>query len=116
MVFDEPCGDDVSGLLFMSYRVHYPRHPERLGVQQLQPIPRPMLFIAGTKDPWSGPEVLKRVVQELGDRATLFLVEDASHRLKVKAVPYSKTLRKVVDRIEPWVSANERVNIDLESL
>lgn len=64
VVSDEPCRDDVSGLFFLSYPIHYPRHPERVGVQHLRQISRPMLFVAGTKDPWSGPEVLKRVVQE----------------------------------------------------
>lgn len=103
VVSDEPGRDDVDGLFFLGYPIHQRRQPEELGVRHLQQISKPMLFVAGTQDPWSKPERLNEVVSTLTPWSTVFLVQKGGHNFKVRGVTYSKTLETVAQAIEDWV-------------
>ena len=47
--------------------------------EHLQEVTLPMLFLQGTKDALAELRLLQDVVANLGDRATLRLVDDADH-------------------------------------
>jgi hypothetical protein len=43
-----------------------------------------MLFLQGTSDPFASPALLRKVVERLGDRATLVPVEGGGHSFEVR--------------------------------
>ena len=77
-------GMAAAGLVFLGYPLHPPGKPERLRAEHLQRIRVPMLFLQGTNDPFARPELLERVLAELGDRATLERIEGGDHSFRVR--------------------------------
>jgi hypothetical protein len=73
-----------AGLVFLGYPLHPPGKPERIRDEHLYRVHAPMLFLQGTSDPFASPELLQRVVQKLGDRATLVPFEGGGHSFGVR--------------------------------
>jgi predicted alpha/beta-hydrolase family hydrolase len=73
-----------SGLVFLGYPLHPPGKPERVRDEHLSRVDVPMLFLQGTSDPFASPELLARVVEKLGDRATLVSFEGGGHSFEVR--------------------------------
>jgi uncharacterized protein len=73
-----------AGLVFLGYPLHPPGKPERTRDEHLYRIDVPMLFLQGTSDPFATPELLHRVVEKLGDRATLVPFEGGGHSFEVR--------------------------------
>ena len=105
VVADTPGRSDVDGLYYLSYPIHRPRRPEELGVKHLSDIPKPMLFISGTRDPYARKEQLEDLVSKLGPNATLHIVEGGDHSLnpgKGRAI-YFKRLDNTATILEEWL-------------
>jgi uncharacterized protein len=75
---------DPAGLLFLGYPLHPPGKPERIRDEHLYRVDAPMLFLQGTSDPFASPALLARVVEKLGDRATLVPFEGGGHSFEVR--------------------------------
>ena len=73
-----------AGLVFLGYPLHPPGKPERIRDAHLSRIEVPMLFLQGTSDPFASPELLAKVVEKLGGRATLVPFEGAGHSFEVR--------------------------------
>jgi predicted alpha/beta-hydrolase family hydrolase len=73
-----------AGLVFLGYPLHPPGKPERIRDEHLYRIEVPMLFLQGTSDPFASTDLLRRVVNKLGDRATLVPFEGAGHSFEVR--------------------------------
>jgi predicted alpha/beta-hydrolase family hydrolase len=73
-----------AGLVFLGYPLHPPGKPERIRDEHLYRIEVPMLFLQGTSDPFASPALLQRVVDRLGERATLLPFEGAGHSFEVR--------------------------------
>jgi predicted alpha/beta-hydrolase family hydrolase len=73
-----------AGLVFLGYPLHPPGKPERARDEHLSGIEVPMLFLQGTTDPFASPDLLRRLVAKLGDRATLVPFEGAGHSFEVR--------------------------------
>jgi predicted alpha/beta-hydrolase family hydrolase len=73
-----------AGVVFLGYPLHPPGKPERMRDEHLSRIEAPMLFLQGTSDPFASPELLRRIVKKLGDRATLVPFEGAGHSFEVR--------------------------------
>ena len=75
----------VRGLAFLGF----PLHPAgKRGIERaahLKQVRIPMLFVSGDRDALAELRLLKPAVAELGDRATLHVIRDADHSLKVRA-------------------------------
>lgn len=73
----------VRGLVFFAF----PLHPEgKTGTERAEPLQRvtvPMLFLSGTRDKLAELELLRPVVEGLGDRAKLHLLDTADHGFHV---------------------------------
>jgi len=76
-------GAPADGLVFLAYPLHPPGQPDRLRDRHLPGITVPMLFVQGTRDPFARLDLLPPVVENLGARATLHLVEGGDHSFKV---------------------------------
>jgi hypothetical protein len=75
----------VCGLAFIGFPLHPAGKPGIERADHLQRVHIPMLFVSGDHDALAELDLLKTVVAELGDRATLHLVSHADHSLRVPA-------------------------------
>jgi predicted alpha/beta-hydrolase family hydrolase len=92
----------VNGLVFLGYPLHPPGKPAQLRDQHLYGLKIPMLFISGTKDTFAERELLQRVVDKIGDKATLVWIEGGDHSLKLRRND-AETLPMAMDAILKWL-------------
>jgi hypothetical protein len=74
----------VRGLVFLGFPLHPPGRPGTSRADHLDEVKIPMLFLQGTRDEFAGLDLLRPVVQGLGERATLHLIDDGDHSFKVR--------------------------------
>ncbi len=75
--------ENVTGLIYFAFPLHPPEKPGIKRSEHLSSIKQPMLFISGTRDTLAELDLLQPVVQSLGGRATLHLLDTADHSYKV---------------------------------
>jgi predicted alpha/beta-hydrolase family hydrolase len=73
----------VQGLVFFGFPLHPPGRPGTSRAEHLSQVQVPMLFLEGTRDEFATPELLRGVIDKLGKRATVHLVDDGDHSFKV---------------------------------
>lgn len=73
----------VRGLVFLGFPLHPPGKPGTSRGDHLDRVTVPMLFLQGTRDEFAELSLLKQVIQRLGRRAAMHLVEDGSHSFVV---------------------------------
>jgi predicted alpha/beta-hydrolase family hydrolase len=73
----------VQGLVFFGFPLHAPGKPARARAEHLRDVSVPMLFLQGTRDELTLLEELRPVLDELGDRARLHVVEAGDHSFHV---------------------------------
>jgi len=76
---------NVRGLAFLGFPLHPAGKPGIERADHLEQVRVPMLFVSGDRDALAELHLLRLVVAQLGDRATLHVVGDADHSLKVRA-------------------------------
>jgi uncharacterized protein len=75
----------IAGLAFLAFPLHPAGRPSQDRADHLSNVAIPMLFLQGTRDELATLELLQPVVQGLGTRATLKLLQDADHAFHVRA-------------------------------
>jgi predicted alpha/beta-hydrolase family hydrolase len=75
----------VTGLAFLAFPLHPAGRPSQERADHLSDVNIPMLFLQGTRDELATLELLQPVLQRLGARATLKLLQDADHSFHVRA-------------------------------
>ena len=75
----------VRGLAFLGFPLHPAGKPGIERAEHLARVQVPMLFVSGDHDALAELDLLQPVVNSLGERATLHLVDHADHSLKVPA-------------------------------
>jgi predicted alpha/beta-hydrolase family hydrolase len=73
----------VRGLIFYGYPLHPPGHPEKLRDAQLYALSIPMIFFAGTRDPFCRLDLLKPVLAKISAPWKLEIIEGGDHSFKV---------------------------------
>lgn len=73
----------VRGLVFVAFPLHPAGKPDTERADHLAETSVPLLFLQGTKDALAELHLLRPVVEGLGERATLNLVETADHSFHV---------------------------------
>jgi len=91
----------VRGLVFLGYPLHAPGKQDQPRDAHLYELKLPMLFLSGTRDTFAERPLLEKVVERLGDRATLVWTEGGDHSLKAGKKP---TLEAAADEIGKWVA------------
>ena len=97
----------VQGLAFLGFPLHPAGKPGVERAAHLAEVKVPMLFVSGSKDALAELELLKPVVAQLGDLATLLVVEHADHSFKV-AAKSGRTAKdaedEALDAVAQWMS------------
>jgi len=99
---------DVRGLVFFAFPLHTAGKPSTERAAHLADVAVPMLFLQGTKDLLADVDLLRGVVEGLGDRATLALSPDADHSFHVPARTGqndAEVLAGILDTAAAWMAA-----------
>lgn len=75
----------VRGLAFLGFPLHPAGKPGIERAEHLSRVQVPMLFVSGARDALAEMNLLKSAAETLGDRATLHVIAEADHSLKVAA-------------------------------
>jgi len=97
----------VLGLVFFAFPLHPANRPGTSRADHLAKVPTPMLFLQGTRDALSDLELLRPVIDRLGSRATLHLLEGADHGfhvLKRSGRTDPEVLAEVAGTVRAWTS------------
>jgi predicted alpha/beta-hydrolase family hydrolase len=97
----------VRGLVFLGFPLHPPGRPGDQRAEHLARVQIPMLFVQGDRDDFADPKLLRPVVQRLGERATLHLVEGGDHSFKVlkrSGKTAEDVMTELVATIDRWAT------------
>ena len=75
----------VRGLAFLGFPLHPAGKPGIDRADHLAKVEIPMLFVSGSRDALAELDLLRPVVEGLGDRATLHVLDGADHSFRVAA-------------------------------
>jgi len=75
--------EGVHGLAFLGFPLHPPGKPSTSRADHLYRVEVPMLFLQGTRDHFAQLDLISRVCEKLGSRATLHLIDGGDHSFKV---------------------------------
>ena len=98
----------VLGLAFIGFPLHPAGKPGTERAEHLDRVQVPMLFVSGARDALAELNLLEPVVSGLGRRATLHLIADADHSLKVPAKSgrtAAEAEGEALDVIAGWMTA-----------
>lgn len=99
---------DVNGLVFLGFPLHPADRPATDRAERLPEVTVPMLFVQGTRDRLADLELLRPVIDGLGDRASLHVIDGADHSF---AVPKragrnsDEVIAEIADAVTAFVAA-----------
>ena len=93
----------VSGLAFLGFPLHPAGRPSITRAAHLAQVSIPLLFLQGTRDALADLGLLEPVVEKLGGRATLRVIEGADHMFHVLKRS-GRTDEQVLDELASAVS------------
>lgn len=97
----------VRGLVFFGFPLHPPGRPGTSRAEHLTGVDVPMLFLQGTRDEFAQLDLLREVVARLGDRATLYLIEEGDHSFKVPkrtGKTEADVMNELADTVQQWAN------------
>jgi len=98
----------VRGLAFLGFPLHPAGKPGVARAEHLARVRIPMLFVSGSRDALAELDLLRGVVADLGERATLHLVDHADHGFRVAARSGRTSAdaeAEALDALSSWVGA-----------
>ena len=98
----------VRGLVFFAFPLHPAGKPGTERAEHLFQVDIPMLFLQGPRDDLAKPELLEPIIQRLGPRATLHMMNGADHSFKVlksSGRTEAEVLREVAETTAGWIGA-----------
>ena len=96
----------VKGLAFLGFPLHPAGKPSAERAEHLSEVKIPMLFLQGTRDELAKLELLQPLIERLGARATLKLLQDADHSFHVPARTGRKDAEvraEMLDTFATWI-------------
>ena len=98
----------VRGLIFFGFPLHAAKKPSITRADHLAEVRTPMLFLQGSRDALAELDLLTPIIEGLGERATLCVIEGADHGFHVP-VRLGRTdaqvLDQVLDTAAAWIAA-----------
>jgi predicted alpha/beta-hydrolase family hydrolase len=99
------------GLVFLGFPLHPAGKPGTERAAHLRDVAQPMLFAQGTRDALADLALLRPVLAELGERATLHVEDDADHAFHVRKQSDRDDAR-VVESLADAVASFTRARAD----
>lgn len=99
---------NVAGIVFVGFPLHPPNKPSTSRADHLDQVTQPMLFLQGTRDDLADLALLRPVIDRVGRRATLHIVEGADHSfsvLKRTGRTNAEVLTELATTIAAWANA-----------
>lgn len=96
----------VRGLVFLGFPLHPAGRPGTERAEHLDAVGVPMLFVQGTRDALADLALLEPVVERLGERATLHVVEGGDHSfavLKRSGRTGDEVMTELADAVAGWI-------------
>jgi predicted alpha/beta-hydrolase family hydrolase len=96
----------VRGLAFLGFPLHPAGRPSDERAEHLSAVEVPMLFLQGSRDKLADLGLLQRLVERLGERASLRLLPDADHSFRVPARARrndADVKRDMMDALAAWI-------------
>jgi uncharacterized protein len=103
----------VKGLAFIGFPLHPAGKPSAERAEHLLQVKIPMLFLQGTRDELAKLELLQPLIDRLGARATLKLLQDADHSFHVPARTGRKDAEvraEMLDALAAWIEQTIRTS------
>ncbi len=97
---------DVAGLIFLGFPLNAPNKPGNERADHLRDVAVPMLFLQGTRDSLADLTLLTQVVNALGGRATMHIVDGGDHSFKVlkrSGRTVDDVFDELTDTIQRWI-------------
>lgn len=97
--------EGVAGLAFLGFPLHPAGQPGTSRADHLANVTLPLLFLQGTRDTLAELDLLRPIVDKLGKRATLHIVEHADHMfhvLKRSGRTDEQVLDELADTLAVW--------------
>jgi uncharacterized protein len=98
----------VGGLVFFGFPLHPAGQPGTSRAEHLDRVPAPTLFLQGTRDKLADLDLLRPVLDRVGPRATLHVVEGADHsfeKLKRAGGSLVETLDELAAAVARWADS-----------
>ena len=98
----------VLGLVFMGFPLHLAKRASDERALHLEDVKIPMLFLQGTRDELADLELMKRLAERLGPRATLRIVQNADHSFAVPARDgrtRAQIMAELIQLLDEWLGA-----------
>jgi predicted alpha/beta-hydrolase family hydrolase len=89
----------------LGYPLHAPKRPAVKRAEHLSHIGVPMLFVQGTRDDLADLGLLTPIVQRLGCKATMHIVEGGDHSFKVlkrSKRSQEEVMTELADAVDAW--------------
>ncbi|MGB8379276.1 MAG: alpha/beta family hydrolase, partial [Rhodanobacteraceae bacterium] len=99
----------VRGLAFLGFPLHPAGKPSDQRAKHLIEVTLPMLFVQGSRDTLASLDLLQPLIQRLGARATLHVIEDADHSFHVpvrSGRTDAEVMDDVLDVVARWIAAH----------
>jgi predicted alpha/beta-hydrolase family hydrolase len=96
----------VRGLAFIGFPLHPAGKPAVVRADHLAEVNAPMLFLQGTRDELADLALLRPVIDRLGPRASLHVVDDADHAFHVRRASGrddAAVIEELCDAIATWI-------------
>lgn len=97
---------NVRGLVFLGFPLHPANKPADERGRHLADVRVPMLFLQGSRDGLADTRLLVPLVNGLGARATLHLIEQADHSFHVpvrSGMTDDQVLSRIIDEAASWM-------------
>jgi predicted alpha/beta-hydrolase family hydrolase len=98
----------MQGLAFLGFPLHPAGRPETTRAAHLTKITIPMLFVQGTRDELAKLALLEPLIEQLGTRAKLHLLQEADHSFHVLARSGRKdpeVRAEALEAMSEWIDA-----------
>jgi hypothetical protein len=97
----------VRGIVFFAFPLHPPGKPGTERAEHLFKVDVPILFLQGPRDTLATPELLKPIIEKLGKRGTLHMIEGGDHSFKVlksSGRTEKEVIEELVSTAAVWMS------------
>lgn len=94
------------GLAFLGFPLHAARKPATQRGEHLARVAMPMLFLQGTRDTLADLHLIRPLIDDLGPRATLHVIDGADHGfqvLKRSGRTHDEVLDELADALVAWI-------------